>query len=186
MCNANRTATLCVLALLALIAAPSFTRATPVNVDGSWNAFTWTGGTGVYQNETPFTFSSATPVILEVTDAFAQGDRFEIYDGATLIGTTSPINGPANFAPDADSAWSMANFSNGTFLLAPGTYSLSFKTIQVAEGAPDGTAYFRLEPDIILAEVPEPTSLALLAMGGFAFAFRRVRRRLGLEASPAV
>jgi hypothetical protein len=188
MLYANRTATLCVLALLAVITAPSMTRA-DVSVDGAWNAFTWNNGPGVFQNETPFTFTSATAVKLDVTDAFAQGDRFEVYDHGSLIGTTAQINNPGNFALNADMAWGMPNFSKGTFSLGAGDHSLTFKTIQVADGAPSGTAYFRLNPDVVLAEVPEPTSLALLALGGVALAFRRVRRRLGLageEPQPAV
>jgi hypothetical protein len=193
MLNANRTATLCVLALLAVITAPSMTRATPVNVDGSWNSFTWNSGVGANQNETPFTFTTATSVVLDVTDAFGSGDRFNVMNNGGSLGITSQVNGPVTqIALNGDQAWAQPNYSHGTWALGPGSYSLTFVVTQVADGVPPGTpsqAFFRVSNNPILAEVPEPASLALLALSGVALAFRRVRRRLGLggqEPQPAV
>lgn len=186
---ANRTATLCVLALLALIAAPSLTRADAVNVDGSWNAFNWNSAVGAFQNDTPFTFTTAVPVVLDVTDAFGSGDRFDVMNFGASLGVTSQVNGPVNaIALNGDQAWAQSNYSHGTYLLGPGSYSLTFQVTQVADGVPNGTpsqAFFRVNPDINLAQVPEPTSMALLGLGGLALAFRRVRRRVFGQADEA-
>src|SRR4051794_2045409 len=94
----NWTATFRALALVALLAAPSLSHAGPITPNGSWVAFTWNAGPGAWQNETPFTFNLLGNAKLDVVDALAQGDRFEVYAGSnSLLGTTSQINNPANF-----------------------------------------------------------------------------------------
>jgi hypothetical protein len=193
MRNANRTATLSVLAVMALAAAPSLSQATPVPIGGGWVPFTWNSALGAYQNETPFTFTTATPVTLDVTDAFGTGDRFNVMNFGNSLGITNQVNGPVNvIALTGNQAWAQPNYSQGTWNLGPGSYSLTFQVTQIADGVPDGTpsmAFFRVNPGTVLAEVPEPASMALAALGGVALAFRRTRRFLGLvkdEPAPAV
>ncbi len=190
---ANRTATLCVLAFMALTAAPSLSQAGPVAVGGGWMPFNWNSAVGANQTDTPFTFTTATSVTLDVTDAFGSGDRFEVFNFGASLGVTSQVNGPQPvIALDGDTAWGLLNYSKGTWTLGPGTYSLTFQVTQVAAGVPDGTpsqAFFRVSDGPILAEVPEPGTMALAALGGLALAFGRVRRGRGPakeEPAPAV
>ena len=128
-----------------------------------------------------------------MTDAFAQGDRFEVYDNGVSLGLTTQVNTGGPFAPLPDQAWSLPNaFSQGSWNLGAGAHSLTFAIVQNVAGVPNGflnTAYFRVNPGVVLAEAPEPGSLCLLAFGGVAFAFRRIRRGLGLagkEPAPAI
>lgn len=196
----NWTATFRALALVALLAAPSLSHAGPIVPDGNWNPFSWDSGPGAWQNETPFTFTLLGNATLDVVDAFAQGDRFEayfeIYPGVnSLLGTTSQINGPANFMPGPDPAWLSPGFSKGSWQLGPGSYTITFKNIQVADDAPDGTAYFRVTPDLGgigigpggpgLAQVPEPGTLLLAAFGAVGLAYPGLRRRFSRRQEPA-
>lgn len=181
-------ATFRALALVALLAAPSLTHAGPITPDGTWNPFSWTSGPGAWQTETPFTFTLTGNGTLDVVDAFAQGDRFESYyeispGSNSLLGITSQVNGPANFMPGPDPAWLSPGFSKGSWQLGPGSYSITFKNVQIAEGAPDGTAYFRVTADLGgvggpgLAQVPEPGTLLLAAFGAVGLAYPGLRRR---------
>jgi hypothetical protein len=100
---------------------------------------------------------------------------------------TTQINGPANFMINPNDAFASDGFSHGSFLLPQGSYALSFKNIQIAQGAPNGTAYFRLTPTALppvtpvvpppdLAQVPEPGTPILAACGVAGLADPGLRR----------
>jgi hypothetical protein len=66
---------------------------------------------------------------LTVTDAFAAGDQFEVYESNTPIGTTSsvPVSGASCSDPDICST--APEFSHGVFTLAPGAHSLTIAAV---------------------------------------------------------
>jgi hypothetical protein len=182
----NRAATFCALAFVAVMASPPSVQAQPfpAPVPGPWNPFEWVAGPGAWQSDSPFVLSSDGPLILDVTDAFAPGDRFEIWvNGTTLVGTTSQVNTPANYIADPNAAFAHPGFSSGTFTLPPGTHSITFKVIQIADGAPNGAGFWRVamsSQTIDLSEVPEPGTMTMAALGlaGMAYGgYRRWRRK---------
>ena len=76
-----------------------------------------------------FSFTLATPGVLKVFDAGAySGDRFELFDGATSLGQTSPGASGGGLAPpwtDFDAAFGdHVHYSYAELLLAPGSYDL--------------------------------------------------------------
>jgi hypothetical protein len=189
MSYSNRAATFCALAFVALAFTTGSVHADPLPVDGSWNVFYWTAGPGSWVHESPLAFTTGGPVILDVTDAFAPGDRFLVYNnGSDLLGTTSQVNVPANYMADPNATFVHPGFSSGSFALPPGTHSITIQVIQIAEGAPDGAGFIRVRPDIQLSEVPEPGSMTMAGLGLVSLAYvgyRRLRRRPEIE-TPAV
>src|SRR5262245_3204648 len=106
------------LACLLVLAAPGLARADLLTVDGGWKDFNW-GVNGLYIVEGAYKFTTAAPVTLKVTDAFVSGDRFEIYNNGSLLGSTSvPVN-DATYVAKADVAYGHPKFSWGEFLLGP-------------------------------------------------------------------
>lgn len=120
----------------------------------------------------PYGFTLTSSAWFRITDAFAIGDQFQVFDGALLILTTAlGVLGSA-FGDDAtaDGAWTSATFQHGEILLGAGTYSLTVQGDGVG-GLPAGF-YTRLDT---AAAVPLPATLPLL-LAGFA-AFGAVARR---------
>ncbi|MFQ5350301.1 MAG: CARDB domain-containing protein [Thermoanaerobaculia bacterium] len=78
-----------------------------------------------------FTFTLATDGCVSLTDDFDSGDQFRVYDGATVIGTTNlvpqGVSNPAGIGPDA--AYTSSDYSSGTFVVGPGSYSLEVEII---------------------------------------------------------
>jgi hypothetical protein len=161
---------------LSLSAQAANTSITPT-VDGTWySAYTdvaesgtqaWFDIDGNHSDTVSFDFTTSQSVWLTVVDAGFTGDTFQIFDGATLLGTTS-APGLASY-PDAtydfDAALADVNFSRGTFLLSAGAHHI---TGFLAQSALDGTtpinatfAGVKLEA----APVPEPSSWALALAG---------------------
>jgi hypothetical protein len=173
-----------ILACLMLLALPGLAAADVLlAVDGGWQDFNW-GKNGLYNTEGAFTFSTANPVTLTVTDAFFSGDRFEVYNNNVLMATTSVPVDDGSWVASPDSALLDSKFSSGVWNLAPGSYSLTFKTIQFATGYVQGTGYLRVDTSRQdLAETPEPGALVLAGLGLFGLATRRMLRR---RAGPVV
>lgn len=90
-----------------------------------------------------FTFNAPAKVILNVTDAFCKGDRFQVFDngGLTVIGTTSV---PVDESPDCSSevdpeaAFGDATYSSGSFLLEPGPHHIKIKVVDSPFGTGQG------------------------------------------------
>jgi len=132
-----------------------------ITVDGGWTIFTWLSGPGVFNTEGAFTYSSTGYTDVVVTDAFIDGDQFEVYDNGVLIGTTSvPLDTGAAQA-DPDLAFADPGWSSGVFTVPPGNHSITILIILTATGFPDGGAYLQ----ITQAANPIPTlgTLGLIA-----------------------
>jgi len=184
----NRVATFCALAFAALAFTPQPGQAGPLPINGLWHEFDWNNGPGVWVNDSPFIFTSAGVIIVDITDAYSPGDLFEVYNHGVLIGTTSIPNVPAPYIADPDLAFAHPGFSSGSFILGPGSHSIGIKVIQVPNNTPNGAGYIRVQPYIDLSEVPEPTSMTMAGLGlaGLAYAgYRRWRRRPVTEVSEA-
>jgi hypothetical protein len=129
-----------------------------------------TGTPTEFVDAPPWTFvAPAGGSTLTVTDAFAIGDQFEILDFGAVIGMTSLPGGAGNCGDDPVVCLTNAAVSQGTFALAPGAHSLTIVPLQSPFGG--GAAYFGVD----VAAVPEPSTLALLALGLGALARARLR-----------
>jgi len=156
-------------------------QAAPLAGDGSWNEFAvdsvyaLSGGVEwIDLDGAPlsfdFTIGAGQQGVLTVVDAVIAGDTFTVYNGATPLGTTSPV-ALHTYAPDEptvgdfDLALADPNFSRASFTLGAGSYSITGALAQsVLLGTEPLNATLggvRLE----VSPVPEPASLALLAAG---------------------
>ncbi|MEX0679416.1 MAG: PEP-CTERM sorting domain-containing protein [Pirellulales bacterium] len=153
----------------------------PIVVGADWfattdtpPAFFWIGGDGAPNLEGPFTFNALTNVVLDVTDDFLKGDRFEVFDFGASLGLTSlvPVAEGLELGPEA--AFNDPSYSSGSYLLGPGAHSITMAT--VVSPYDGGRGYLRV--------TPEPSS-ALLAVVGIVglcgYALRR--RRAGISSA---
>ncbi|MCC5613112.1 PEP-CTERM sorting domain-containing protein [Nostoc sp. CHAB 5834] len=115
----------------------------------------------ITDNEGPFTYTSSHPTIIDITDDFVKGDQFEIFNFGTSIGFTSlvpVVQDDIEIGPNA--AFADPTYSSGSFLVDPGSYSITIQAI--GQSLSSGRGYIRIRK----ASVPEPTStLAFLALG---------------------
>jgi hypothetical protein len=146
-----------------------------LTVNGGWELFSWINGPGVWDLQGAFTYDIPSPTSLKVTDCAIDGDQFEVYDGGSLIGTTSV---PTNFGlstSNPDYAYATSNWSSGEFLLGPGLHSITLKTIQIAMGHPSGSAYLRADT---ISVIPAPGAIALGGIGVAFVGWLRRRRKI--------
>jgi len=146
------------------------------NVDSGWEEFSWSGGVGVTSNQDGFTLELLSDGLLTVVDSFAFGDEFEILINSAFHSLTSNVNPYMNTSVDGDADLALASgYSQGTVFLSAGTYTIDFKLYQSATvsdgGSPftGGVAYFKVDT----VNVPEPTTLAIFALGIIGLASRR-------------
>jgi hypothetical protein len=112
----------------------------PITVDGGWDTFSWNTAVSPWATEQPFTFTISGAGVLQVTDAFLDGDQFRIYDNGTPIGLTSVPTDTGAFQSDPDLAYADPSWSSGEFAMADGDHSI---TIEVVAGYPSGGAYLQ-------------------------------------------
>lgn len=139
-------------------------------VDGNWVVLSELMTVGSFYSPL-YTYTSATPIQIDVTDLFVVSDRNEIYLDGLLVGVTPampdwqalvPAVGPFDDPPYTDDpaiAWLRPEFSKQSFALPAGTHVLTLRNVHIpldADGSPfaDGTVAFRL--------IPEPASALLL------------------------
>ena len=119
----------------------------------------------------PWTFSGAGSLL--VTDAFAVGDIFEVFDFGVSVGTTSVPDGSV-FGGATDNpldTFASGAYSSGTFAFGPGAHSITIRPTASPFGS--GAAMFQLQAP---PPIPEPSSFALLGIacvGAFVAARRR-------------
>jgi hypothetical protein len=153
----------CALFTCAVVKADSLTI-------GTWSEFSW-GGVG--QASPSFTYSSATPTLLRVVDCCVIGDQFSIYvNGVFALTTSDPSAWDDQDGGFEDSAWTDPRMSKGSILLPAGAYTVDEYVIRAATGYAEGSASIRYDASAI----PEPASMALVAIGAAALCFMRRRR----------
>ncbi len=117
----------------------------PVGPGLGWYSFFWNGPGTQFVEPSPFTYSATKPSVVSVTDAFCRGDRFRVLDNGVPIGDTTPPTG-IDCQPNIDNpffAFSDPTYSHESFLLPPGSHSI---TIQVIANPYDGGGgYIRVD-----------------------------------------
>jgi hypothetical protein len=161
----------------------------PVNLD-QWYGFAWSGtalplatygydtasadASVLNPGDSPWTITLTAPAYLVLVDGYSSGDRFEAFDGAVSLGLTSLVAAGAQECAGGDGpihCLADNRFSSGSFLLGVGDHSLSITTVS---GSTSGAAWF--EVDEVDAGIPEPSTLSLVGLAGFAIlAWRRQR-----------
>jgi hypothetical protein len=107
---------------------------------GSWTGF----GTcpSPPAGTTLTTFSVTGPKTLWVTDTDCTGDQFEVFDGATSLGKTSPVTNvctcPSDKKGDPNAAWADSRYSKRTYCLGPGAHTIRIKVVQDPCGCTGG------------------------------------------------
>lgn len=124
----------------------------------------------------PWTFITASPAALTVTDALVAGDVFDIYDSGTAVGST-PSEPFSHDSCGLDPSICLADpgIGNATFLLASGPHSI---TIDVHAAQLLGEGFFRV------AVVPEPSTFGLTALLLTSFSARRKLCRARKDSPP--
>lgn len=115
-------------------------------IDGVWRTFMWSG-VNVFNNEGAYAFSSSNSVLLKITDCYLDGDQFEVFDNGVSLGVTStPTDDGYNFSGSYDDAFVNSKFSHGSYVLPPGSHSITIKTIACATGYTSGGAGIQFSP----------------------------------------
>lgn len=134
---------------------------------------------------TPTTFLDAPPwtfvapaggTVLQVTDAFQSGDRFEVFDLGVSIGLTSAPLATAvvDCGDDPVVCLATAGMSTGTFALGAGAHSITLVAVLSPNGG--GAGYLQIGA---ATNVPEPGALALLVCVLLALSWFRSRATMG-------
>ena len=169
---------------------------TAITTDGSWHEFAFNlAGTFAFScgggcdptvnpvaeqtSAAPWTFTG--PGMVTLTDLFARGDQFELFDAGVLVGSTSvPTNDGATTCPssgignDILACLADPTYSHGVFTVGAGAHSLTIEVIQNAVGTDGGAAVFQLAS----ASVPEPGTVTLFGAGLVALGVLLRRQRL--------
>jgi hypothetical protein len=155
-------------ALAALTAVP-VSAATAVTPNSGWVTFSFNDVGSSFAGEA-FTFTLGSGGTLSVTDAFNDGDRFEIFDFGSSLGLTSvPTNGTFDISNDYDAALLDPRFSSAVFVLGAGSYSITGVTID----SPFGGGGAALRVDISDVPIPAAGLLLLTGLAGLAGLRRR-------------
>lgn len=115
-----------------------------LTVGGGWTGFEF-GEVG--STAGPFTFTTAGPVVLKVTDAYCAGDRFRVYDNGQLLGDTSyswmSLCEFPGRTVDPVTAFTSWYYSHGEFSLSAGSHSITIQSLASPFGP--GGAFLRAD-----------------------------------------
>ena len=116
-------------------------------VDGSWIGFNFFG-VGTDASGSPYTFTcEATGCTLTVTDCFARGDIFEVFESAVSQGSTSATASLDGGSSDPDVCLADPLMSSGTFEFGPGPHSVQVTTAASPHGG--GGAFLKVDEGIL-------------------------------------
>ncbi|WP_424196215.1 PEP-CTERM sorting domain-containing protein [Ampullimonas aquatilis] len=182
------------IAVAMFTALLSQAHATLITTDGSWNQFDvddltaqsggveWIHINDGTQLNYQFTIANGFQGKLTVVDAVFAGDTFKVFNGNTLLGTTSPVTAtnyeqnPLNLGYDFDAALANSQFSKATYILTAGTYDIHGMLDQsvLLGGTPLNSTSGALKVEV--AAVPVPSTLLSL-ISGLALIGCGIRRR---------
>ena len=145
--------------------------APPLPLDGTWTSFCWTAGVGSLNTEGPFTFTG--PTTMQVTDAFIDGDVFDVLDNGVSIGMTSTPTDTGAFEGDPDAAFANPDWSSGTFSLGSGAHSITLQVSAAATGFAAGCGFLRAGPGVPATPVWALSALVVALIGAGYFLLRR-------------
>ncbi len=133
---------LVIISVFAVIGLNAAAFATDLPGTTAWTGFGWSGTPPVQVIQNPFTFTAPAGCLLKVTDAYLDGDQFDVYDDTTLLGTTSvPVDDGSQCGSNADACFLDPKWSHATFVLGPGFHSINITVIGEAVGFPSGSGY---------------------------------------------
>jgi hypothetical protein len=112
------------------------------------------GGNSIAADDPPWTF--AGPATFTNTDAFNQGDSFDVLDFGAFAFTTPLVAQGTGSSNDPDVTGIDPSYSHASFQFAVGPNSITIVT--TASPFQGGNAYFRIDA------VPEPSTLVLATL----------------------
>lgn len=162
-----------IAALAAGLASAPASAATLV-LDGGWQPFSF-GDVGSSISPT-FEFTLTKNALFKITDAFLNGDQFEVFiNGASQGFTSVPVNDGTQAGSDYDLAYASPKFSHAGYALGAGTYSVT-ATVSLSPYSGGGGA-----AELVSTAVPEPATWAMM-IGGIGLVGGTLRRRAGKPA----
>jgi hypothetical protein len=164
-----------VLGLLAAALGPTRLAAQQPLTPGSWQLFEWLLGVGPVAGQGFSVVGATSAVRVRVTDAGFSGDAFDVRVNGALLAATPTVPGGVNTgALTGDAAYASPALSKAEFVLAPGgNYVITLAVRETAPGFGFGEGFIRADFEVI----PEPSTVALLAVGAAALGAVRLRRR---------
>ncbi len=141
----------------------------PADPGSPFGCIASTGTPTTFADTPPYTFTcSSGGCWLKVTDAFNQGDQFDVFDFGGPIGSTSVVavtnNQCAPNNTDPVDCFADPNSSSAMFLLGAGAHSISFLPNTVA--ATNGAAYFSVLQHAAVGGEFSPMSTSALLLAG--------------------
>ncbi len=121
----------------------------PITPGAGWScssdvppSFFWGAGEPTFADDGPFTFEGNFCVF--VTDSFAPGDAFTIYDNGSPVGSTPLVpQGESQGCTDPQLDFEDPAFSSGVFAVGAGSHSITIEVIDNPFG--NGQAFIKVE-----------------------------------------
>jgi PEP-CTERM motif len=132
----------------------------PLTEADGWVTFFF-NGVGSFDTAGAYTFSG--PETLNVTDGFAAGDQFAVFDNGVLLGDTSSVAYNAtSLCSTGPTCFGNLALSQGSFNVGPGSNSITIEAILSPFG--NGEAFLEIVP-ATASPTPEPSGFLLFGTG---------------------